>query len=65
MDQVLEFFIQSLDNNQDRLTVDRKALANMVQSLALQFNLAENDDDMLIDPILISPCSTAIVQRWA
>ena len=50
--KLLEFFIQSLDNNQDRLTVDRKALANMVQSLALQFNLAENDDDMLIDPIL-------------
>ena len=44
--KLLEFFILSLYKNQDRLTVDRKALANMVQSLA------ENDDDMLIDSIL-------------
>lgn len=50
--KLLEFFIKSLNENQDKLATDKTALANMVQSLALQFNLTEEDDEVLIDSVL-------------
>ena len=50
--KLLEFFINSLNKDQDRLTVDRTALYNMLQSLALQFNLVDVDDELLIDSML-------------
>lgn len=50
--KLLEFFIQSLNENQDKLATDKTALSNMVQSLALQYNLTEEDDEVLIDSIL-------------
>jgi len=50
--KLLEFFIQSLNENQDQLATDKTALSNMVQSLALQYNLTDEDDEVLIDSIL-------------
>ncbi len=50
--KLLEFFIQTLGRNEDRLSVDKSALSDMVQSLALQYNLTEVDDEMLIDSTL-------------
>lgn len=50
--KLLEFFIQTLRSNQDKLLTDKNALANIVQALALQFNLAKEDDELLIDSTL-------------
>lgn len=50
--KLLEFFIQSLKQDEDRLAVDKTALSNMVQSLALQYNLTEVDDELMIDSML-------------
>lgn len=50
--KLLEFFIQSLSNDEDRLSLDKSALSNMVQSLALQYNLTEVDDELMIDSML-------------
>lgn len=50
--KLLEFFIQSLSADEDRLSVDKTALSNMVQSLALQYNLTEVNDELMIDSML-------------
>lgn len=50
--KLLEFFIQSLRRDQDKLLTDKTALANIAQALALQFNLAKEDDELLIDSVL-------------
>lgn len=49
--KLLEFFIQTLYHSQDKVQTDRQALDNMVQALALQFNLTD-EDDALIDSTL-------------
>ncbi len=50
--KLLEFFIQTLRNNPDKLLTDKTALSNIVQALALQYNLAKEDDELLIDSVL-------------
>lgn len=50
--KLLEFFIQSMSDNEDRLAIDKSALYNMVQSLALQYNLIDVNEEMLIDTSL-------------
>lgn len=41
--ELLEFLIQTLNASPDKLASDPSALGNMVQALALQYNLADDD----------------------
>lgn len=50
--KLLEYFITTLYKNQDRLTEDKESLRNMLVALALQFNLIEDNDEVLVDSTL-------------
>lgn len=47
--KLLELYITTMSKNQETLLTDREALRNMLQALALQFNLMDDSDEELID----------------